>query len=91
MREQHTEAALRERRSDERVFEKRPMTLSIEATAFDGHSRDTSDSSVFFLSEDELRLAVRFTDDEGVEQRGHLVRYQRMPSGGSGWAIEFDD
>jgi len=89
----HSEVSLEERRGTPRRSKSRPMSLSFDEAVLSGQSRDISDSSVFFLAEGEMRLSVRFTDEEGGETArvGRLIRYQRMPDAGSGWAIEFDD
>ena len=91
MHDPEPQSSTSERRSTERVFESRPMSLTIEATVVEGRSRDLTPSSVFFLADSEMRMKVSFEDADGRTRHGHLVRYQRMPSGGSGWAIEFDD
>lgn len=87
------ETSTEDRRGAPRNAANRPMSLTIDGAIMSGQSRDLSNSSVFFLSDDEMRMVVRFTDEQGDgrPRTGRLIRYQSMPDAGSGWAIEFDD
>jgi hypothetical protein len=80
-----------ERRTSDRVPLGAAVSMRLEAQSIAGFGDDVSPAGILFLTNEPLRVFVRYADDDGEHEReGRLVRVQRMNDAGSGFAVAFD-
>lgn len=89
----------REKRGNARRSDSRPVRLEIPEQLLEGMTRDLSGSGAFVLTGDGLRIVItrasRADGDseagDGTPREARLVRFETLPGGGVGLALEFID
>lgn len=80
-----------ERRADVRRSHREKVRVSLPAQTIRGLSRDLSGSGAFLFTGDDILVDVIFGEgeQEGYTAKAKLVRYESVPGGGVGFAVEF--
>lgn len=74
------------KRDSERLRLATEVCVTFQAEPVSGPGQNISDSGVFFIAEQDVRVTVRIGDQE-IE--GHLVRAENHGSGKTGLAVRF--
>lgn len=79
-----------ERRRNKRLPAHCDVRLTLNGAALRGRAENISRDDVLFFTRDDVPVTIEVEED-GVVKRapGRIVRLERLPGGGVGWAVEF--